>query len=412
MINVYQFKLPDIGEGVSEGEIVKWHVSEGETVHRDQDMVEVMTDKVTVRISSPVEGKVSRILFAEGQIATVGSSLIEIDTGEEQTVQDESKSERPEEAPSVREAPEITEPSSRILASPAVRRIARERGIDLSLVRGTAENGRVTLDDLDSFTPSKHEDKKEAVQKTQETVSVKTESPNLKETPVIAPSPEDKILDPRGLRRLIFDKMTKSKQVMPHFTVVEEADVTRLIGIVKRLSEMDTRVTLTSFFIKAAAVALKEFPYLNATYNEAARNYTLRAEYNIGMAVDTEAGLTVPVIHHADRKSILEIAESVRTLATRARESGLELKDVQGGTFTVTNVGPIGGLLSTPIINYPEVAILGVHRSFQVKSESGERQKTYLSLSCDHRLIDGAMATRFLMKLKAAIENPEYFLVR
>ncbi|MFG1449846.1 MAG: dihydrolipoamide acetyltransferase family protein [Thermoplasmataceae archaeon] len=411
-MNVYQFKLPDIGEGVSEGEIVKWHVSEGETVHRDQDMVEVMTDKVTVRISSPVEGKVSRILFAEGQIATVGSSLIEIDTGEEQTVQDESKSERPEEAPSVREAPEITEPSSRILASPAVRRIARERGIDLSLVRGTAENGRVTLDDLDSFTPSKHEDKKEAVQKTQETVSVKTESPNLKETPVIAPSPEDKILDPRGLRRLIFDKMTKSKQVMPHFTVVEEADVTRLIGIVKRLSEMDTRVTLTSFFIKAAAVALKEFPYLNATYNEAARNYTLRAEYNIGMAVDTEAGLTVPVIHHADRKSILEIAESVRTLATRARESGLELKDVQGGTFTVTNVGPIGGLLSTPIINYPEVAILGVHRSFQVKSESGERQKTYLSLSCDHRLIDGAMATRFLMKLKAAIENPEYFLVR
>ncbi len=409
---MYQFKLPDIGEGVSEGEIVKWHVSEGETVHRDQDMVEVMTDKVTVRISSPVEGKVSRILFAEGQIATVGSSLIEIDTGEEQTVQDESKSERPEEAPSVREAPEITEPSSRILASPAVRRIARERGIDLSLVRGTAENGRVTLDDLDSFTPSKHEDKKEAVQKTQETVSVKTESPNLKEIPVIAPFPEDKILDPRGLRRLIFDKMTKSKQVMPHFTVVEEADVTRLIGIVKRLSEMDTRVTLTSFFIKAAAVALKEFPYLNATYNEAARNYTLRAEYNIGMAVDTEAGLTVPVIHHADRKSILEIAESVRTLATRARESGLELKDVQGGTFTVTNVGPIGGLLSTRIINYPEVAILGVHRSFQVKSESGERQKTYLSLSCDHRLIDGAMATRFLMKLKAAIENPEYFLVR
>lgn len=411
-MNVYQFKLPDIGEGVSEGEIVKWHVSEGETVHRDQDMVEVMTDKVTVRISSPVEGKVSRILFAEGQIATVGSSLIEIDTGEEQAVQDESKPERPEEAPSVREAPEITEPSSRILASPAVRRIARERGIDLSLVRGTAENGRVTLDDLDSFTPSKHENKKEAVQKPQETVSVKTESPNLKETPVIAPSPEDKILDPRGLRRLIFDKMTKSKQVMPHFTVVEEADVTRLIDIVKRLSEMDTRVTLTSFFIKAAAVALKEFPYLNATYNEASRNYTLRAEYNIGMAVDTEAGLTVPVIHHADRKSILEIAESVRTHAARARESGLELKDVQGGTFTVTNVGPIGGLLSTPIINYPEVAILGVHRLFQVKSESGERQKTYLSLSCDHRLIDGAMATRFLMKLKAAIENPEYFLVR
>ena len=403
---MYQFKLPDIGEGVSEGEIVKWHVSEGDTVHRDQDMVEVMTDKVTVRISSPVEGKVNRIMFAEGQIATVGSPLIEIDTGEEQKLENE-KTPSADEHVSVHEELETPHPHGMILASPAVRRIARERGIDLSVVKGTAENGRITLDDLNSFTPEKHDKLEKVVQPVPEKAESHQETVRAEEV-----SGSDRVLEPRGLRRLIFDKMTRSKQVMPHFTVVEEADLTRLMDSVKRLSDMDTRVTLTSFFIKAAAVVLKEYPYLNATYNEADKNYTLRGEYNIGMAVDTEAGLTVPVIHHADRKSILEIAESVKTLASRARESGLELKDVQGGTFTVTNVGPIGGLLSTPIINYPEVAILGVHRTFQVPSENGVRHKTYLSLSCDHRLIDGAMATRFLMKLKSAIENPEYFLVR
>ena len=412
MINVYQFKLPDIGEGVSEGEIVKWHISEGETVHRDQDMVEVMTDKVTVRISSPVEGKVSRILFAEGQIASVGSPLIEIDTGEAES-SEENAEPAPEKTAAVNQASEITETHGHILASPAVRRIARERGIDLSLVVGTAENGRITLEDINSFTQRKGEKAAKVEPPQKETARVNAEPMVTKDKPPASEAiPGDKILEPRGLRRLIFDKMTKSKQVMPHFTVVEEADVSKILEIVKSLSEMDTRVTLTSFFIKAAAVILRDFPYLNSTYNEEQKNYTLHGEYNIGMAVDTEAGLTVPVIHNADRKSVIEIAESVRILASKARESGLELKDVQGGTFTVTNVGPIGGLLSTPIINYPEVAILGVHRTFQMHSENGIMHKTYLSLSCDHRLIDGAMATRFLMKLKAAIEHPEYFLVR
>lgn len=396
---MYTFKLPDIGEGVSEGEIVKWHVSPGETVKKDQDMVEVMTDKVTVRISSPVNGKVSRILFGEGQIAQVGSSLIEIETGDAPAQEEiqQVKNASPDVNEKVAPGNERENSSGLITASPAVRRIARERGIDLSHVTGTGENGRITLLDLESSPREEHK-----------------EAPVTEPVPatVQASSSGDTLLEPRGLRRLIFEKMAKSKEIMPHFTVAEEADITRLQDIISNLSRMDTKLTLTAFFIKAAATTLREFPYLNSTYNEESRNYTLRGRINIGMAVDTEAGLTVPVIHDADRKSVIEIASEIRDLAGKARESRLGLSEVQGGTFTVTNVGPIGGLFSTPIINYPEVAILGVHRAFNREIGGVVRWMTYLSLSCDHRLIDGALATRFLMKLKASIENPEYFLVR
>lgn len=389
------FKLPDIGEGVSEGEIVKWHVSSGDTIRKEQDMVEVMTDKVTVKISSPVNGKVSRILFNEGEVAAVGSALIEIETDEVQTSEmhaDDKKADTPAQVQ------QNTQNTDRLVtASPAVRRIARERGLNLSEIMGTGENGRITLNDLEVVTTS----------------HTTIPTPPSKGPAVTSPvASGDTLLEPRGLRRLIFEKMTKSKEIMPHFTVAEEADITSLQGIVKKLSEMDTKVTLTAFFIKAAATVLKEFPYLNATYNEDKKNYTLRSAYNIGMAVDTEGGLTVPVIHDVDRKSILQIAAEIRDLAMKARESRLGLNEVQGGTFTVTNVGPIGGLFSTPIINYPEVAILGVHRAFRRDVDGTERTMTFLSLSCDHRLIDGALATRFLMKLKSALETPEYFLVR
>ena len=412
---MYQFKLPDIGEGVTEGEIVKWHVSEGDSLKRDQDMVEIMTDKVTVRIPSPVDGKVSRILFKEGQVAAVGSTLIEIDAGEngpeQQSTETPGESTDNHMEAAAAHGDDRTAVPERVLASPAVRRMAREKGVDLSRITGSAENGRITIDDLENYLK-----RPETPVHTDKIVTEPAFSGKTSGETVLQKSqervPGDEILEPRGLRRVIFDRMTKSKQVMPHFSVVEEVDVTRLMEMVKTLSGMDTRVTLTSFFIKASAVILREFPYLNAVYNETSRNYTLRGEYNIGMAVDTPNGLTVPVIHSADRKSILAIGEDVRNLASKARDSTLDLKDVQGGTFTVTNIGPIGGLLSTPIINYPEVAILGVHRSFRSVSDGTERMKVYLSLSCDHRLIDGAMATRFLMKLKAAIENPEYFLVR
>ena len=193
---------------------------------------------------------------------------------------------------------------------------------------------------------------------------------------------------------------------------MESADVSEILRAVDILKEKGSKVTLTSFFIKAATVALKEYPYLNAVYDEENRRYILRKEYNIGMAIDTQDGLTVAVVHNADRLSLSGVAGKVRDRATRARSSSLGLADVQNGTFTVTNIGTIGGIVSTPIINFPEVAILGVHRTFkQMDSAGNQRSAMYLSLSCDHRLIDGAMATRFIMRIKELIENPFLILV-
>ncbi|MHB1811174.1 MAG: dihydrolipoamide acetyltransferase family protein [Thermoplasmataceae archaeon] len=398
---MYTFKLPDIGEGVSEGEIVKWHVKEGDEIGKEQDMVEIMTDKVTVRIPSPVAGKITRIVFPEGQVVQVGQSIIEIATDdkvEEAPSAHEETVKSPRAEPVRASAPEHT-PSEKPLASPAVRRIAMESGIDLSGVKGTGENGRITLEDLDRFrdlpeTGKKREEKVEAVVTSSQAAS------------------GDVILEPKGLRRLIFEKMTKSKAIIPHFTVMESADVSEILHAVETLKEKGSKVTLTAFFIKAATVALKEYPYLNAIYDEGNKRYTLRKEYNIGMAIDTQDGLTVAVVHNADRLSLTGIADRVRDLASRARSSSLSLGDVQNGTFTVTNIGTIGGIVSTPIINFPEVAILGVHRTFkQMDSSGNQRSVMYLSLSCDHRLIDGAMATRFIMRIKELIENPLLILV-
>ena len=398
---MYTFKLPDIGEGVSEGEIVKWHVKEGDEIGKEQDMVEIMTDKVTVRIPSPVAGKITRIVFPEGQVVQVGQSIIEIATDdkvEEAPSAHEETAKSPHAEPVRASAPEHT-PSEKPLASPAVRRIAMESGIDLAGVKGTGENGRITLEDLDRFrdlpeTGKKREEKVEAVVTSSQAAS------------------GDVILEPKGLRRLIFEKMTKSKAIIPHFTVMESADVSEILHAVETLKEKGAKVTLTAFFIKAATVALKEYPYLNAIYDEGNKRYTLRKEYNIGMAIDTQDGLTVAVVHNADRLSLTGIADRVRDLASRARSSSLSLGDVQNGTFTVTNIGTIGGIVSTPIINFPEVAILGVHRTFkQMDSSGNQRSVMYLSLSCDHRLIDGAMATRFIMRIKELIENPLLILV-
>ena len=407
---MFEFKLPDIGEGVSEGEIVKWHVKAGDSIESDQEMVEVMTDKVTVQIPSPVKGTVKSILFQEGQVVQVGSVLIEIET---EGGAPEPHEETPSHEVKVESVPAQEEPprgvvktlTGLVLASPAVRRIAREKGIDMTRIRGTGDHGRVTLEDLENYNPSEEKPIPMAEPVSEVKVSRVPAEP-------VAISAEDEILEPRGLRRLIFEKMTKSKQIIPHFTVVEEVDLTRVGQTIAALSKVDAKVTFTSFFIKASAAALKEYPYLNAIYNEGAKNYTLRKAYNIGVAVDTPDGLTVPVIMNVDQKSLTQIAGELADLASRARKGQLKLNEVQNSTFTVSNVGTIGGIISTPIINFPEVAILGVHKVMKSGEGAAERLKTNLSLSCDHRLIDGAMGTRFLVRLKEFLENPEILLLR
>lgn len=405
-MTMFEFKLPDIGEGVTEGEIVKWHVKEGDRLSKDQDMVEVMTDKVTVKIPSPVEGTVKKLFFSEGDIVQVGESLIQIDSGEGAPVVEEKKEiqpEVPEPERKVEEAKAIREEGARVLASPAVRRVAREKGIDLSLIEASGPGGRVTLEDLEQFESGKEIPVSE---KPVEKVVSYQMVPAQRES-------ADQVLEPRGLRRLIFEKMAKSKAIMPHFTIMEEVKVTQIREIIDNLRSQDVKVTFTPFFAKASATALKEFPYLNSIYDEQNKRYIIRKSYNMGIAIDTPDGLTVAVVKNADKKSVIEISAEISDLAKRAREGKLELHEVQDSTFTVSNVGSIGGIMSTPIINYPEVAILGVHRIRKEVDQNGvERDKMYLSLSCDHRLIDGALAARFIARLKEMIENPFLFLVQ
>ena len=455
---MFKFTLPDIGEGVTEGEIIKWAIKEGDVVKKEQDMVEIMTDKVNINIPSPVEGKVNRILFKEGQVVKVGEVIIEIDDGSansnEKPVNKENKEKPPKEAESAKEdggekKMMNDDQNKRVLASPTIRRIAKDRGIDLDAITPTGPNGRVTLEDLDNAeremkknqeSPAGHGVKEAPVppaatrsvesqnpaesQKMQEPKPTKEEpkNGNAPQEPSGQPSqPEetanaiegDQVFELHGLRRLIFEKMSKSKQIMPHFMVAETIDISKLSKTMSDMREKGTKVTLTSFFVKAVSVALTEFPKFNAHYDEANRRYILRKNINMGVAIDTPAGLTVAVVKNAIDKSVVQISAEISELAKSARENRLTLSDVQDSTFTISNVGSIGGLISTPIINYPEVAILAVHRSTKKGSnyEAGD-DNTIISLSCDHRLIDGADAARFIVKVKSYLEDPISFLIR
>ncbi|MGP6206594.1 dihydrolipoamide acetyltransferase family protein [Cuniculiplasma sp. SKW3] len=461
---MFKFKLPDIGEGVTEGEIIKWLVKEGDTVKKDQEMVEIMTDKVNISIPSPVEGKVTKILFQEGNVVQVGKEIIEIDDGQDHPEAGPSEV-KSDEKPGNETAPGSVEEKSisgsdkkmtengderRILASPTIRRIAKERGIDLDLVKPTGPNGRVTIEDLDRTErelKEAEELKKSGVAATkavepQKTIAEKPKEPAVQteavkeaapvkdvktdEKPPEVLSPQvtkenadkiksvegDQVFEPRGLRRLIFEKMTKSKQLMPHFMVAETVDITQIVSKMNELKDKGSKVTLTPFFVKAVAVALSEFPKFNAHYDEAGKKYIFKKNINIGVAIDTPDGLTVAVIKNAIDKSVVQISDEISELARKARENKLTLQDVQDSTFTLTNVGTIGGIISTPIINYPEVAILAVHRMLNESDGTNSKNIMYISLSCDHRLIDGADAARFIIKVKGYLQDPISFLIR
>ncbi len=392
------FKLPDIGEGIQEGEIVKWYVKEGDNVKKNDIIVEVMTDKVTVQIPSPFEGRVGKIYYKTGELAKVGSPLVDIISSEEKVAEIPRPSEeKKEKAPSIPSQTtverEAVEYPSRVLASPAIRKRARELGIDLSKISGTGLGGRITTEDFLSYVES-----------------IKNKPPTATEVETSKLTPQSsgtsQHLELHGLRRIISEKMVKSKYTIPHYAVAEDVDVTELVSLRENLKRSDINVSFTPFFVIAATKALKEFPYLNARCLEDG-SYELLNYYNIGIAIDTPDGLTVAVVKNADSKKLTQIAAEIVDLAERARSNKLKLDEVKDSTFTVTNVGSIGGIFSTPIINYPEVAILGVHR---VREENG-RKKMFITLSADHRLIDGAMAARFIVRIKNYLENPITMLV-
>ncbi len=392
-----EFKLPDIGEGIADGEILKWMVREGDRVAEDQPLVEVMTDKVNVQIPSPRSGSVARILAKEGEMVKVGQVIVVIaeegeSIGPERTRASVIGEAEGRGAPQVQVSDFVT-PADRVLATPATRRIARELGVDLTKVRGTGPSGRVTE------------------------VDVKAAGGKAPQQTTFAQSAKEERVPLRGIRKIIAERMAKSSTTAAHVTHVDEADMTELLLLREAFKgsaeKRGVKLTFLPFVIKGIIPALKEFPYVNATLDESG-DVVLKRYYNMGIAVDTDQGLIVAVVRDVDKKDIFDLAKEIEGLAGRARAGQLGLEEVHGSTFTITNVGAIGGLFATPIINYPEVAILGTHKITKrpvVRNGKVEvKDMIYLSLTFDHRIIDGAYAARFMNKVVETLQDPKRLL--
>ena len=402
-----EFKLPDLGEGITEGEIIKWMAKEGDQVKEDQPIVEVMTDKVNVQIPSPRTGKVAKIMVKEGDVAKVGQTIVVIDDGSAGAAPPPPSlppAPRPPVAAASAEAKAPAPVSAQsVLATPATRRLARELGIDITKVSGSGPAGRITDGDV----------RRSVSRSGSATVTVQAPAPD-----VAKGGATEEVVPLRGLRRTISERMAKSLRTTAQVTHVDEADVTELVLLRDALKgsaeKRSVHLTYLPFVIKALVPALKEFPYANSSLDEQAGNLILKKYYNIGIATDTEQGLVVPVVKDVDRKDIFELAGDIEKLSAKARSGQLSLDDVHGSTFTITNVGAIGGLFATPIINIPEVAILGLHKIAKrpvVRDGKIEiRDTTYLSLSFDHRVFDGAYAAKFTSRVIETIQDTKKLL--
>lgn len=418
-------KLPDLGEGVMEGEIVKWLVKPGDSVKEDQVVLEIMTDKATVEIPVKGHGTVGELMFKEGDVAKVGQVVMRFEGSASSSTSGSAKAAPAAAAPAPAAKAAAPAPAAkastpapaaraaapapaRIInqdpqAAPAVRKLAREKGIELGSIQGSGPGGRILLEDVQSggrsgggmpaFTGGGTRGQRDA-----------------DHVPV------------RGMRRKIVEKMAQSKRTAAHFTYVEECDITELSEFRLKLKptaeKMGVKVTFMPFICKAAAIALKDFPALNASLieeNGQATEIVYKKYYNLGIAIDTEDGLTVPNVKDVDCKGIWELARDINELGAKARDKKLAPADFHEGTFTITNAGNIGGLLATPIINYPEVAIMGVHqikrRPVVIGNDIRIREIMYLSLSLDHRVVDGAVAARFMNRVVAMLQDPSMLLM-
>ena len=405
-------KMPDIGEGVAEAEIVEWHVKVGDVITEDQVLAAVMTDKATVEVPSPVAGTIIQTGPEAGTVMAVGAMLVEIEvegTGADdvlphQAVQTPVVPERSAPARALPEAPVLTpvpqKPQSissiiahdKPLASPAVRALARELGIDLSHIQGSGPAGRITRDDLDHFTASGGSAQNAAYQRRDGTEQIKI----------------------TGLRRKIAERMAKSSREVAHFSYVEEIDVTDLEILRSTLNashaERRGKLTVLPFILRALVVALRDFPQMNALYDEEAQVLTRHQAAHIGVATQTPTGLMVPVLHHAEAMDIWGLAAEILRLAAAAREGVAKREELSGSTITVTSLGDLGGLVTTPVINQPEVAIVGVNRiAIRPQWQDNQfvpRKMMNLSSSFDHRMVDGYEAAAFIRRIRQLLEVP------
>jgi len=419
------FKLPDIGEGVHEGEIVKWLVKTGEALEADQPMVEVMTDKATVEIPSPVAGTVSELLVNEGQTIEVGKVIIRIaEAGKAAASKPAQKTEPkiasvPPASISAKSSERIVEAvvaseeplPYHILATPATRKLARDLGVDLKTVKGTGLQGRVTKMDVQLA----YEGHQAATPRTSHTSVAVTAAPVAQRANVPAVARGAlQVVPLKGVRKKIAESMSYSKHTAAHFTYVEEVDMSAVVKLRAAAKEeaekRGVKLTYLPFIIKALIPALMEFPYLNSSLDDEKQEIILKGDYNIGVATDTPNGLMVPVIKAADRKTIWELATEIQLLSEKARTGKIALDDMKSGTFTVTNAGSIGGVLATPVINHPEVAILGVNairkRPVVKDDQIVIGDVMFLSMSVDHRVVDGADAARFMNRLIYFLSEP------
>jgi pyruvate dehydrogenase E2 component (dihydrolipoamide acetyltransferase) len=414
----FEFKFPDIGEGLTEGEIVRWLIKEGDEIKEGQPLVEVETDKALAEIPSPKTGVILRIMAKEKEIVKVGQVIVVIGEKGEAIAAPPPRpksvgvvgelEEAPEEvpaAPVTAEAVKTALVSEHVLAAPAVRALAKELGIDIDKVNGSGPEGRVLEKDVRQFVEAKGK-------------PVEPEKKITKVKKYDLYGYVDRI-PLRGVRRSIAKAMVKSKYTAPHVSAMDEADVTELWQIrekEKKVAESKgIKLTILPFIIKAVIAGLTEHPYLNATLDDENEEIILKKYFNIGLATDTSEGLMVPVVKNAKEKSIFELAKELTQLAEKARNRTIDLADLKGGTFTITNYGAVRGIYGTPIINYPEVAILGIGR-IQEKPvvRDGKvvvRRILPLALSFDHRVVDGAEAARFLNTVIARLEDPDLILL-
>jgi pyruvate dehydrogenase E2 component (dihydrolipoamide acetyltransferase) len=416
----FDFYMPDIGEGVVEGEIVGWKVKVGDTVKLDQPLVEVMTDKATVELPSPRAGVVKQINFKDGDICPVGKVLVVIDDGVagSTSVPPPSHGGGGHAQPPVAAAKggavgtqqiqviDATQSRDRVLATPATRKLARQMGVDLGRVPATGKHGRVTTDDVKNFGNGNGGGH----------AMVPATS---KQTPVTIPGKNplgyaEERVPLRGMRKRIADAMSRSVRTAAHFTYVEEIDMTELVMVrdraKARAAERGVKLNYLPFIVKAIVSGLKKWPQLNASLDESTQEIVLKKYYHIGIAAQGPHGLVVSVVRDADMRSIFDLSREIDRLGEAVRNNTATRDDLTGSTFTVSSLGKMGGVLATPIINFPEVAIVGVHKIEEKPAvRNGQiviRHLMNLSISVDHRLADGWDGAMFLQDVKSLLEDP------
>jgi len=437
---IQEVKLPDIGEGVTEGELVKWLVKPGDTVKADQPVVEIMTDKATVEVPTPYAGVVKELKYKEGDVMPIEKTMLTLETGGASAGAAKAEAPAPAKAPASNGGAKAPTPAtqmqaasaqakpaaqtqstngggldvyppaadSKVLATPATRRLAREMNVDINQIQGTGLAGRVTREDVGGAKGG-------------------TTAPAARGGGIQAPrlayqgpagAMEERVAL-RGVRKKIAENLQMAKQIIPHFTLAEEANVTALVELraqAKAAAEkVGAKVTFLPFIMKAMIATIREFPMFNASIDDQASEIVYKKYFNIGFAADTPNGLLVPVIKNADMKTVLELSKEIQELAGKAREGKLSLEEMRGATITITNIGSVGGTYATPIINHPEVAILGMYkivdRPLWQNGQWVPAKMMNFTITCDHRLIDGAVAANFMKAFVARIESPSSLML-